>query len=61
MMARLLAWMGIVIDTVDLRDVVRDRAKAAARAGAERLAWSLLAVPGVSRASWAMSRPQGEQ
>jgi hypothetical protein len=61
MMARLLALLGVTIDTVDLRDVVRDRAKAAARADAERLAWSLLAVPGVSRASWAMSRPQGEQ
>jgi hypothetical protein len=61
MMARLLAWMGIVIDTVDLRDVVRDRAKATARSGAERLAWSLLAVPGVSRASWAQPRPEGEQ
>jgi hypothetical protein len=61
MMARLLALLGVTIDTVDLRDVVRDRAKAAARAGAERLAWSLLAVPGVSRASWAQPRPEGEQ
>jgi hypothetical protein len=61
MMARLLALLGVTIDTVDLRDVVRDRAGATARADAERLAWSLLAVPGVSRASWAQPDPGGEQ
>jgi hypothetical protein len=61
MMARILAWLGVTIDTVDLRDLVRDRAGATARADAERLAWSLLAVPGVSRATWAQPRPEGEQ
>jgi len=61
MMARLLAWLGVTIDTVDLRDLVRDRAGATARAATERLAWSLLAVPGVSRASWAQPKPEGEQ
>jgi hypothetical protein len=61
MMARVLAWLGVTIDTVDLRDLVRDRAGATARADAERLAWSMLAVPGVSVASWAQPRPEGEQ